>query len=99
MSCDIISTVEPALNVLDPKVDVNIRDLTHHIVCIYSWCVFWEMAYDSVSIRCVMCSIVCFHEKNKSPTIIIFSVDHSDFVVEIVWVPHKLFTSAYQLSN
>lgn len=62
VSCNIISTVEPAFNVLDPKVDVNIRDLTHYIDT-YSWRAFWEMAYDSVSIRCVMCSIVCFHEK------------------------------------
>lgn len=97
MSCDIISTVEPAFNVLYPKVDVHIRDLTHHLDT-YSWCVFgrWCMTWFLYDVLCVA---LCAFMKKIESSDYVFSVDHSYFVIEIVWVPHKLFPSAYQLSN
>jgi hypothetical protein len=47
----------------------------------------------------VLCVALCVVMKRIESSGYVFSVDHSFFVVETVWVPHKLFPSAYQLSN
>ena len=47
----------------------------------------------------VLCVALCAFMKKIESSDYVFSVDHSYFVIEIVWVPHMLFPSAYQLSN